>query len=101
MAKVTRPTIRKLARQGKLVDETFKVFQRSVYPGASESQIAAMRTCFFAGASEIAALMMYGLDEGSEPTEGDLEFFDHWHSEVDRFHKRTLETLMASTDKPN
>ena len=95
MAGIARPKIRKLARQGRLVDETFKVFQRSCYPNASPDQVATMRTCFFAGASEIATLMMFGLDEGTAETDGDLEFMSQWQDEIERFHRRTIDTMTA------
>ena len=95
VAGIARPKIRKLARQGKLVDETFKVFQRSVFPGASPDQVATMRVCFFAGAAEISALMMYGLDEGTRETDGDLEFMSQWQEEIERFHQRTIDTMAA------
>lgn len=55
---LARPKIRKLARQGRLVDTAFKVFVDAVYPGAPPDQRAALRIAFFAGAQELHALQM-------------------------------------------
>lgn len=98
---LARPKIRKLARQGRLVDTTFKVFQRAVYPGAPPEQVNALRIAFFAGAQEINALLLASLDEGNDPTDGDLEFMSHWQDEIERFHKRTIATMRANEGKKN
>lgn len=92
---LARPQIRKLARQGKLVDTTFKVFQRAVYPGAPPDQVAALRIAFFAGAQEINALLLASLDEGEDATDGDLEFMSHWQQEIEDFHERTIAAMQA------
>jgi hypothetical protein len=96
--KMVRSEVRKLARQGRLVDEAFKVFQRMVYPGAPADQISAMRTCFFAGCAEAYALMTAGLDDGLSETDGDLAFLEQWVDEVERFHRRTIDTASAGAD---
>lgn len=96
-----RSKARKLARQGRLVDETFKVFQRMVYPGAPPDQVSALRVAFFAGAQEIFALMTVSMDEGDEPTGGDLKFMEDWTGEIERFHQRTIAAMTARSDKPN
>jgi hypothetical protein len=93
--KMVRAEIRRLARKGKLIDEAFKVFQRSVYPGAPPDQVACMRTCFFAGAAEIFALITTGSDEGDEITNGDLDLMSQWVDEIERFHQRTIDTMGA------
>ena len=49
----TRKELHKLARQGRLVDQAFKYFQRQVFPGAPPDQVAVMRTSFFGGAAEL------------------------------------------------
>ncbi|WP_306150699.1 hypothetical protein [Roseovarius sp. MMSF_3281] len=92
---MTRSEVRKLARRGKLIDESFKVFQRTVYPGAPDDQVQAMRICFFAGAAELFALMHAGLDDGLSETDGDLAFMEQWVNELERFHKRTNDTMTA------
>lgn len=97
---LTLNEIRKLARKGRLVDESFKVFQRLVYPGAPPDQIAAMRVCFFAGAQEIFALMTAGLDDGSDASDGDLAFMEQWVSEMEAFHEKTI-AAMTAQGKPN
>lgn len=88
--KMVQSRIRKLAREGRLIDEAFKVFQRAVYPGAPPDQVAAMRTCFFAGAAELFALMNAGLDDGLSETDGDLAFMQQWVDELERFHARVI-----------
>lgn len=99
LARLTGPKIRKMARQGKLVDEAFKVFQRAAFPGAEPGQVGVMRTCFFAGAAEVHALTMYGLEEGTEPTNDDYQFMSDWTGEVERYHERSIATMMASGTK--
>lgn len=90
-----RREIRKLARQGKLMDTAFKLYQRAVYPGAPPDQIAALRTTFFAGAAEMVALMTAGADDTDPETTSEAEeamvfaVFD----EVTRFHERTIDTI--------
>jgi len=93
---MVRSEIRKLARKGRLIDECFKTFQRTVFPGAAPDQVAAMRTCFFAGAAELKALIMHGLDDGTEETDGDMAFMQQWQDELTRFHERTVQTAMQT-----
>ena len=93
--RIARPEARKLARQGKLIDESFKVFQRVVFPGAPPDQVAALRTTFFAGAQEIFMLMTAGLDEGDDITAGDMEFMAGWTDELERFHQKTIAAATA------
>ena len=100
LARIAGPKIRKLARQGKLIDTTFKVFREAAFPDASAEQIHLMRTCFFAGAAEVHALTMYGLAEGTEPTDDDYTFMSNWTGEVERFHKRTIAAMMADPGAP-
>lgn len=96
LARMAGPKIRKLARQGKLIDQSFKVFRAAAFPDATPDQINLMRTCFFAGAAEIHALTMYGLEEGRDPTEADYQFMTDWVSEVKKFHERTIAAMMAT-----
>lgn len=84
-----------LARKGKLVDECFKIFQRAVFPTAPPEVVHGMRTCFFAGAAEIYALMMHALDEGEDVTGADVAFMDAWVDEITRFHERTVAAMQA------
>lgn len=92
---LARPKIRKLARQGRLVDTAFRVFCDAVYPGASDDQRAALRIAFFAGAQELHALQMAAADEGDGVTDGDLEMYGQIAEEVERFHERTLRAMTA------
>lgn len=94
-SKMIRSEIRKLARQGILIDSAFLVFQAKVYPGVSAPQIAVMRTAFFAGAAEVYALMMAGLDDGLTETGGDLRFMEQWTAEIERVHARTIAAVSA------
>lgn len=93
--KLLRSEVRKMARKGRLVDEAFKVFQRMVYPDAPPDQVAAMRTCFFAGAAELYAIQMAGMDDGVPETDGDVEFFGQVVDEITRFHERTISAATA------
>ena len=93
--RIARPKARKLARQGKLIDESFKVFQRVVFPGAPPDQVAALRTTFFDGAQEIFMLMTAGVDEGDDITAGDMEFMAGWADELERFHQKTIAAATA------
>ena len=94
--RIARPAARKLARQGRLIDETFKIFQRSVFPGAPPDQVAALRTTFFAGAQEVFVLLTAGVDEGDEITDGDMAFMQGWAEELERFHAKTIAAAQAS-----
>lgn len=96
---MVRSEIRKLARQGRLVDEAFKAFQRAVFPGATPDQIHAMRTCFFAGGQEVFTLCMAGLDDGVAETDGDLAFMSQWAQELETFHARTIAAAKAKGAK--
>lgn len=97
--KMIRSELRKLARKGRLVDECFKIFQRSVFPGAPPDQVHTMRVCFFAGAAECHAMINAGLDEGTAETDGDLEFMSQWVDEIEQFHRRTIEAMRAQGTK--
>lgn len=92
--RISRPKARKLARQGKLIEESFKIFQRVVFPGAPPDQVAALRTTFFAGAQEVFVLMTAGVDEGDDITDGDMEFMAGWADELERFHQKTIAAAM-------
>ncbi|MCB1401275.1 MAG: hypothetical protein KDJ82_16275 [Rhodobacteraceae bacterium] len=97
---IARQKARKLARQGRLVDETFKIVQRTIWPDAPPDQVSALRTAFFAGAGEVYALMMAALDEGDDASAGDMEFVEGWTQEIERFHARTIAASKA-TGKAN
>lgn len=93
--RIARPKARKLARQGRLIDESFKIFQRIVFPGAPPDQVAALRITFYAGAQEVFTLMTAGVDEGDDITEGDMEFMAGWADELERFHEKTIAAATA------
>lgn len=94
--RMVRTEIRKLARQGRLIDETFKVFQRAVYPGAPPEQVAMMRFCFFAGVAEFYAITMASLDDGLAETDGDRRFMAQWVGEIEVFHAHILAAASAA-----
>ena len=87
--------IRKRTFQGTLLDRTFTVFQRTVYPGAPPDQVAGLRIAFFAAAQESHALLLASMDEGEDPTDGDLEFMSQWQQEIEDFHERTIAAMQA------
>jgi hypothetical protein len=93
---LARPQIRKLARQGRLVDTAFKVFCDAVYPGAPADQRGALRVAFFADAAELHALQMTAADEGDDVTGGDFEMYGQMAEEIERFYQRTIYTLRAA-----
>ena len=88
--KKTNGQILKQARQGKLVDESFKEFSRKVYPGASDEQIQMMRICFFAGATELNVMLTFGADLNDGVSESDMEFWANVVGEIERFHAKTI-----------
>lgn len=92
---MARAHLRKLSRQGRLLDECFKVFQRQVFPGAPPDQVFAMRTCFFAGAAELWAVMHAAMDEGDDVSTDEEAFMQGWVSELERFHARTVAASKA------
>lgn len=93
---MTRTKIRKMARRGKLIDECFTLFAAKVYPDAPTSQLREMRTCFFAGAAELFAVMNAGLDDGISETDGDLKFMSQWVDELEAFYRKTMATMNAA-----
>ena len=93
--KMTRAHLRKLSRQGRLLDECFKAFQRQVFPGAPPDQVSAMRVCFFAGAAELWAVMHAAMDEGDQVAPDEEEFMRGWVSELEQFHHRTVAASRA------
>ena len=89
MSQAARPRIIKLAERGKLVDECFKEFQRQVFPGAPQDQVAEMRVCFYAGAAELNAMLFYAMDPShSDPTDQDMQLLDNINGELERFYER-------------
>lgn len=93
---MTRAKLRKLARQGRLIDTAFKVFCEGVFPAAGPEQRNALRIAFFAGAAELIQMQYHAVDDGVDETEGDLDFYGNVHDEIERFHRRTLEALRAA-----
>lgn len=101
MSEAARPRILKLARRQKLVDECFKEFSRAVFPGAPPEQVSIMRTCFFAGAAELQAVLFYATAPTLAVTGDDLDLMECFTKEIERFHARTIETMNADTSKSN
>lgn len=94
---MARAEVRKMARRGKLIDECFKVFVDTVYPGAAADQRREMRVCFFAGAAELFAVMNAGMDDGISETDGDMAFMQQWVDELESFHQKTIAAMTANT----
>ena len=88
--KKTNGQILKLARQGKLIDKAFKEFSRKVYPGAPPQQIEMMRICFFAGATELHAMLEFGADLTEGVSEADMDFWANVVGEIELFHRTTI-----------
>jgi hypothetical protein len=93
---MARPHVRKLARQGRLVDEAFKIFQRAVFSDAPPDQVAVMRTCFYAGAAELWALQLAALDDGDDVSDAEADFTAAWVAEIETFHARTIAAMGAA-----
>ena len=91
LAAAVRPQILKLARQGKMIDEAFKVTRKGLYPDATPEQIAMMRTMFFAGAGELMALQMYGVSEGDEITAQDDLLYAAIGEEIEQRHSQAIQ----------
>ena len=102
LSKEARPRILKLARKRRLVDQCFKEFQRMVYPDAPPDQVAALRVAFFAGVTELNAMMIYAADTDThDPTDQDLDLFSNIIEEVETFHQRTIDASRADETKRN
>lgn len=92
-----RNTLRKLARQGRLMDEAFKHYQRAVYPGAPPDQVRELRTTFFAGAAELIALLTQAADDtpfDQISAEEEAMTFAVF-AEVEAFHRRTVDLALS------
>lgn len=94
----TRREVMKLARQGRLMDEAFKVFQRMVYPGAPADQVAALRVAFFGGAAEFWALFCAAAEDCEDTTDDDDAFMSAVLDEIERAHERTATLAMAKAE---
>ena len=95
-SRAVRPKIIKLARQGRLVDTAFKEFQRACFPGAPADQVHIMRICFFAGASELHALITYASDTATDDaTDEDIRLWTNIIEEIERFHEFTIKASGA------
>lgn len=100
--KMVRSEVRKLARQGRLIDEAFKMFQRQVFPNAGPDLVGQMRICFFAGAAEVWAVMQAAMDDGDAISPDEEAFMSGWVDEVERFYERVIAASKAGTkDRPS
>lgn len=79
-----------LAKDGKLMDRIFQIFWKTVFPHANESQIHAMRLCFYAGAAETHSLM-HLVAEGDDSEDEKMDFMNCWVDELMEFHQATVE----------
>lgn len=102
LSKEVRPKILKLASRRKLVDMCFKEFQRAVYPGAPQDQVAMLRIAFFAGVCELHTMLIYASDTDTmDATEGDLKFWSNIVEEFETFHERVIATAWADKSDAN
>ncbi len=90
-----RQRIRKLAGQGRLMDEAFTAARTVIYPNAKPYQIEVMRTMFFAGASEFCSLQMHSLSEGEETTLADEITFGQIVAEINKVHGQNVQSALA------
>lgn len=95
-----RERLRQLAAEGRLIDECFNVFADACYPGCPQYQRDIMRICFFAGASELWAVINAAAEDGDTETDAELEFMGQWVGELERFHEKTIATLAANENQP-
>lgn len=96
LSKAVRPQILKLAERRKLIDMCFKEFQRSVYPGAPQDQVAELRVAFMAGAAELYSVLVFGSDMGTDDvTDADMNLFAGVVQEIEDFHRRTIDATKA------
>lgn len=99
LSKKARPEILKLAQRRKLIDTCFKEFHRSVFPGAPDDQVAAMRIAFMAGAAEFYAVLTYGADLSDDVTAGDMDLMAGVTEEIEAFHQRVIDAAKAGGTK--
>jgi hypothetical protein len=88
---------RELTDQGKLIEAGWVGLRIAAIPlDAPAIQLEEMRNAFFAGAQHLFSSIMTILDEGEEPTEGDLTRMDKIEKELKGFildfSKRRLPT---------
>lgn len=93
--RMARNTARKLAAEGRLVEECFATFQRAVYPGAPHDVAAQMRICFFAGAAEFSAMLMAGTDDGDDISAEDEALLEQCLDEIETHQQRTIALMLA------
>lgn len=67
-----------------LADE-WRDFKKVVPPEAPLFQVEQTRAAFYAGATVLFSLLMYGLEPGRSPTESDLRKVDELKAEIDEF----------------
>ena len=61
-------------------------YRRLVVPSTvSQVQVDECKLAFYAGATVLFYSILKSLDEGDEPTEGDLQKMDDIHEEIERF----------------
>lgn len=98
VTRMARPKVRKLARQGRLMDEAFKAFRHAIVPDAPEHQVADMRAAFMAGASELFTLVMAQMDPGPDETEAEMDFLSHVQGELHTFSERMIRQAMEEPE---
>lgn len=77
---------KELTDKGKLIEAGWVSLRLVAIPlDAPAIQLDEMRTAFFAGAQHLFSSIMTFLEPGVEPTDKDLERFDHVSAELDAF----------------
>lgn len=82
-----------LIARGLLVEAGFSALRSLIPMNASQAQIDAMRTAFFAGASHVFHSVLVSMDTGAEPTEADMSRLSQLHSELQRFEAELAKML--------
>lgn len=79
---------KELASQGKLVEAGWVGYHLGVmHPNSPAIQIQECRRAFMMGAAHIFFSLMTAMDEGTEPTEGDLKKMELIQKELEVFNE--------------
>lgn len=76
-----------LAQDGKLILGGWQAFEilSGLKTGGSELERSAMKNAYYSGAQHLFASIMNILEEGQEPTEGDLNKITAIHEELEQW----------------
>jgi hypothetical protein len=78
---------RQLIDRGRIIEAGWMGLQKLALPDASPSQIATMRSSFFAGAAHLFSSIMSILGPGAEPTEKDFDRLTAIDNELRAFER--------------